>query len=68
MIKNLEKSLTELESIVEQLEKGEKSLSDSLTLFEKGIQLTTKCQESLMAAEQKIEQITQKNIPMTDQS
>ena len=58
MIKNLEKSLEELETIVSQLEKGEKPLNDSLALFEKGIQLTQKCQQTLLNAEQKIHKIT----------
>ncbi len=63
MIKTLEKSLEDLEQIVEQLEKGEKPLSDSLALFEKGIQLTQKCQQSLTQAEQKIQTITQSSKP-----
>lgn len=58
MIKKLEKSMQELEAIVNQLEKGELSLSDSLTLFEKGINLTQQCQTSLNQAEQKIQTIT----------
>ena len=61
MIKNLEKSLEELENIVSQLEKGEKPLNDSLDLFEKGIQLTKKCQQSLSQAEQKIQTMTTSN-------
>lgn len=62
MIKNLEKSLADLESIVSQLEKGEKPLNDSLELFEKGIQLTKKCQQSLSQAEQKIQTMTANGI------
>lgn len=58
MITNLEKSLEELENIVSQLENGEKPLNDSLELFEKGIQLTKKCQKSLSQAEQKIQTMT----------
>lgn len=52
---SFEKSLTELEHIVNQLEKGELTLDDSLKQFEKGIQLARKCQETLQQAEQKIE-------------
>ena len=63
MIKTLEKSLEELEQIVDQLEKGQKPLGDSLTLFEKGIQLTQKCQHALTQAEQKIQTITQSPNP-----
>lgn len=59
MIKNLEKSLVELESIIEQLEKGEIPLGDSLSLFEKGVKLTKQCQLSLSEAEQKIQTMTE---------
>lgn len=52
---SFEKSMTELEEIVIQLEKGELSLEDSLKQFEKGISLARKCQEVLNHAEQKIE-------------
>ena len=66
MIKNLEKSLKDLENIVEELEKGELSLNEALNLFEKGVQLSTKCQTSLTEAEQKIEKITQNSSPQTE--
>ena len=59
MITNLEKSLADLEKIVQQLEKGDLPLDDSLSLFEKGIQLTQTCQSTLNQAEQKIQTITQ---------
>lgn len=49
-----ERSLSELESVVTQLEKGELSLEDALKQFEKGIVLARKCQETLKFAEQKI--------------
>lgn len=58
MINQLEKSLKNLETIVEQLEKGDLPLSESLSLFEKGIQLTQACQTTLSQAEQKIQTIT----------
>jgi exodeoxyribonuclease VII small subunit len=53
-----EKSLTELQEIVLQLEKGELSLDDSLKQFEKGITMARKCQDILNHAEQKIEQLS----------
>ena len=52
---NFEKSLVELESVVEQLEAGEISLEDSLKQFEKGIKLTRSCQKALQDAEQKVQ-------------
>jgi len=54
---HFEKSMTELEEIVTQLEKGELPLDDSLKQFEKGIVLARKCQEILQHAEQKIEML-----------
>jgi len=52
---HFEQSMTELDSIVIQLEKGELSLEDSLQQFEKGITLARTCQTILNQAEQKIE-------------
>lgn len=54
---HFEKSISELESIVMQLEKGELSLEDSLKQFEKGITLARKCEDTLNKAEQKIEML-----------
>ena len=55
---HFEQSISELEEIVKQLEKGELSLDDSLKQFEKGISLAKRCQEVLQQAEQKIELLT----------
>ncbi|BCA96548.1 exodeoxyribonuclease 7 small subunit [Legionella antarctica] len=55
---HFEKSITELEVIVKQLEKGELTLEDSLKQFEKGIGLARHCQDVLNQAEQKIETLT----------
>ena len=40
---NFEKSLEELEGIVENLESGDLSLENSLKSFEKGIKLARQC-------------------------
>ena len=53
-----EHSMTELEALVLELERGELSLEDSLKHFEKGIRLARHCQETLKQAEQKIEQLS----------
>jgi exodeoxyribonuclease VII small subunit len=53
-----EEALSELESLVETMEKGELSLEESLTSFERGVALTRICQQALKAAEQKIEILT----------
>ena len=52
---DFEKSLTELETIVERMEQGELSLDESLKQFERGVALTRSCQQALQQAEQKVE-------------
>ena len=51
---NFEKNLKELEEVVRQLEGGNVSLDEMLSLFEKGIKLTKSCTQQLDKAEQKI--------------
>lgn len=63
---HFEKSLTELENIVQQLEKGELSLDDSLKQFENGILLARQCQEILRSAEHKIKTLTNDTIDSSD--
>ncbi len=49
-----EESLRKLESIVEQLEKGDLSLEDSIKLFEEGVGLSAACKKELEEAEGKV--------------
>jgi exodeoxyribonuclease VII small subunit len=58
---DLEQSLEQLETLVESLERGDMSLEDSLKAFETGIKLTRQCQETLAAAEQKVQLLIEKN-------
>jgi len=58
---DLEGALEKLELLVESLEKGDLSLEESLTVFEAGIKLTRQCQETLSAAEQKVQLLVEKN-------
>lgn len=62
MIKDFEKSMDELESIVGSLESGDLALEDSLKLFEKGINLSNKCQKALNEAEQKVKLLNEKGL------
>ncbi len=55
---SFEQSLAELEAIVDALEKGEMSLEESLTVFERGIGLTRTCQQALDEAEQRVRILT----------
>lgn len=52
---SFEESLKKLETIVEQLEKGDLPLEDSLKLFEDGVALSAVCTKELDAAEGKVE-------------
>jgi len=51
---DLEKSLVELEGIVQQLEEGDIPLEQALKQFEKGVKLSRACQTALRAAEQRV--------------
>ncbi len=57
---DFETTLAELEQIVDQLEAGDLSLEDSLAAFEQGVKLTKTCQEKLNSAEQKVQQLVEK--------
>ena len=52
---NLEKSLADLETLVEELESGDLPLDKAMKKFEEGIKLTRGCQDALKDAEQKVE-------------
>ena len=52
---NLEKSLADLETLIEELESGDLPLEKAMKKFEEGIKLTRGCQTALKEAEQKVE-------------
>ena len=56
---NLEKSLADLEALVEELESGDLPLEKAMKKFEDGIKLTRACQTALKDAEQKVEILVQ---------
>ena len=55
--KKFEKSLEELEEIVDDLEGGDIPLDEALQNFEKGIKLVKSCHQVLEEAEKKIEKL-----------
>ncbi len=55
---DFEKSLDELEKIVEELQNGDISLDESIKLFERGMELTNLCRKTLESARQKITALT----------
>lgn len=56
---NLEKSLQELEAVVESMERGDLSLEQALKHFERGVALTRSCQQALTEAEQQVQILLQ---------
>ena len=52
---NLEKSLQDLEALINELEGGELPLEQAMQKFEEGIRLTRNCQAALKDAEQRVE-------------
>ncbi|MDX1664583.1 MAG: exodeoxyribonuclease VII small subunit [Candidatus Promineifilaceae bacterium] len=55
---SFEEALAELERIVEQLEAGDLTLEESLSLFERGQRLGNRCHDQLEAAALRVEQLT----------
>lgn len=60
-IKDFEKSLNELECIVNKMESGDLALDESLNTFEKGIKLANSCQAALDQASQKVNILIEEN-------
>ena len=56
---DLEKSLAELEELVDELESGDLPLDKAMKKFEEGIKLTRGCQAALKEAEHKVEILLQ---------
>ncbi len=51
---NFEDAMKKLESIANELEKGDLSLAESVSKFEEGMKLSKKCNDFLDSAEKKI--------------
>ncbi len=65
--KSIEKSLTELERLVEELENGDLELDQALKKFEQGIKLSRDCQKTLEEAEMKIKILMDNALKATDE-
>jgi len=59
---DLEKSMSQLEDIVQQLEAGDIPLEKALQQFEKGVKLSRDCQQALDSAEQRINILLQDDL------
>ena len=52
---SFEDQLAELEKVVEQLERGDLALEESVRLFERGVKLSNACKAQLSSAESRIQ-------------
>ena len=62
-IAEFEKSLEELEKLVERMEQGDQSLDDSLKSFERGVALYRNCQGALEQAELRVKLLADPQSP-----
>lgn len=56
---SFEEALARLETITEQIERGQIGLEESITRYEEGMRLVQQCREMLARAEYRIQQIHQ---------
>ena len=57
--RKFEESMTRLEKIVDELEKGEFSLEESIKKFEEGLKLGKSCKKILDEAESKVKKLVE---------
>lgn len=57
---SFEESLTRLETIAEQIERGQIGLEESIARYEEGMSLVRQCRDMLTRAEHRIQQIHQR--------
>ena len=59
---SFENDLERLEELVNKMESGEGTLEQSLNWFEEGMGIIKLCQHELKAAEQRVEELIQNNV------
>jgi len=64
-VANFEASLEALETLVEQMERGEMSLEESLAAYERGVGLYRHCQAALEQAELRVKLLSDPADPAT---
>jgi exodeoxyribonuclease VII small subunit len=52
---SFEEQLAELETVVERLERGDLSLEENVSLFERGVTLSDACKKQLASAESRVQ-------------
>lgn len=60
---DFEHSFSELQQLVERLERGELALEEALNCFEQGVRLTRDCQNALNLAEQRVQTLLAPEAP-----
>lgn len=55
---SFEQAMRELETVVDQLERGDVALDASIALYERGAALKKRCEDELKRAEEKVAAIT----------
>ena len=60
--------MSRLEEIVAELEKNEKPLDETITLFEEGLTLVKSCDEKLKSYENQIDELMKKSGSDTDEN
>ena len=65
---NFEVNMENLEKIVEELEKGDLNLDDSIKKFEEGMKLSKECNKYLEDAEKKITVLINENGTVTEET
>ena len=66
--KTFENALSELQSIIEELESGSPSLDQMISLFENGMKLMTYCREQLNEVENRVTTLIKDNDGLIEQS
>lgn len=66
-VAEFERSLDELERLVQKMEQGEQNLDESLAAYERGVSLYRQCQGALEQAEQRVRLLTDPTQPETAQ-
>jgi len=67
MQETFEQNMEELEKIVQELEKGDLNLDESMKKFEQGMQISKKCNQFLEEAEKRITVLIQDNDKMVEE-
>ena len=62
-----EEAMKELETIAKELENGDLNLEESVSKFEKGMEISKKCNDIIQEAEKKITILLQKNGKMEEE-